>query len=281
MPRFARAGLHALSAPLRLLSERHGRRVASLALSALARVAPALALGPAALAAQDTWQVEGEIAASLFFGNTDQATVSVRSGVAHADSLREVGLGGSFTYGEATDPESGLDFVTRRSWTADASYDHRPLERWSPFLFGRIERSLEKRLNLRVEWGIGAKYTVVRSEQGQLDLSVGVLGERTDARGVPVGIEDPEVRARWSVRLRARRELAGGRVSFNSETFWRPQLDNAGVATASTTHSLAAQLTERVSLKLTLVDHYDSGAMERGARSNNDGQLLLGVLTAL
>jgi len=238
MPRFARAGLHALSAPLRLLSERHGRRVASLALSALARVAPALVLGPAALAAaQDAWQVEGEIAASLFFGNTDQATVSVRSGVAHTDSLREVGLGGSFTYGEATDPESGLDFVTRRSWTADASYDHRPLKQWSPFLFGRIERSLEKRLNLRVEWGIGAKYTVVRSEQGQLDLSVGVLGERTDARWVPVGIEDPEVRARWLVRLRARRELAGGRVSFNSETFWRLQLDNAGVATVSTTHS--------------------------------------------
>ena len=227
---------------------------------------------------QDPWRLEGEIAASLFFGNTSQATVNLRSALERADSLRELGVDGSFTYGEATDPETERAFVTRRSWAAGGSYDHRPLARLSPFLFTRVERSLEKRIDLRTEAGVGTKYTLVRSDQGQLDLSVAALVERTEPAN---GAEDPDVLARWSLRLRARKTTAGGRLMFSSETFWRPRLGDPEVFTLATTQSLAAQFTERISLKLTFVDKYDSEATTRGARSNNDGQLLLGVLSSL
>src|SRR5215204_2537155 len=52
--------------------------------------------------------------------------------------------------------------------------------------------------------------------------------------------------------------------------------DRFTVASAST---LAAKIASKVSFTVTLNDAYDSKARSRGARKNNDGQLLFGVKT--
>jgi hypothetical protein len=241
-------------------------------------VASAVAASPGAAQETGPWKIEGEIGASLFFGNTSQTTVGTRVAAARADSAREVAVDGIFTYGEASDPD-GESFVNKRSWAAGATYDHRPYARWSPFALGRVESSYEKRIELRYNVGAGAKLRLLVNERSRADVSVALLAERTNPADVVS--EKPELLARWSARARASRSFGDGRISLGSESSWRPRVERIADFTCVTTNTLSLPLSERVGLKLTFVDSYDSEAEGRGARSNNDGQLLLSVLSRL
>lgn len=237
-----------------------------------------LLLPAAPLGAQEEegWAVEGEVGASLFFGNTEQATVTTRTDVERTETSWEFSLGGGFSYGEAQDDE-GIVSVIKRSWEIDGSVDYEPFERWHPFVFGKVESSLEKQIDLRYDGGAGATYTVLRDERTRFDLSVALLAERTRPR---VESEAPDTTlARWSTRLRARRSWADDRLTVSSESVYRPQFRDFENYIVTSRSSLAFQLTEVVSLKLTFVDNYDSEAVARGARENNDGQLFFSVLS--
>jgi hypothetical protein len=239
-----------------------------------------LALAPLAARAQSPerpWRAELELGGAAFFGNTSQITLTARSSAALADSVRELSLDGSVTYGEATDP-AGDSFVNKRSWSLGLTYDRYPEERWSPFVLGRLESSFEQRIEVRANVGAGAKYTIASGEGRALDVSWALLGERSDPLGAAVA---SETLLRWSGRLRGRKSLAGERVTLQSETFWKPALDRMGDFTFTSANSIAFVLTDRVSLKASFFDRYDSGAEGRGARSNNDGQVVLTVLGAL
>lgn len=234
---------------------------------------------PPTLQAQEEgsrFQFETELGASLFFGNTEQVTFTNRSELSRADSTAEVSLGWDITYGEATD-EEGVTFVNRRSWAAVSSLDFRPHARVSPFLFGTLEASFQKRLKRRFSGGAGAKLTFVDSEVALADLSGAALVERT----VPTaeGPTDPEVQARWSVRSRLRRSFDEDRLALSLEALYIPAFDDPGDFTFRGSSSIAFALLSVVSLKLSFVDAYDSGARARGARTNNDGQLLFSILS--
>lgn len=240
-----------------------------------------LLLVPLPLQAQDggdgrRFRFETELGASLFFGNTEQVTFTNRSELSRADSTAELSLGWDVTYGEATN-EEGDTFVNRRSWAAVTSLDLRPHGRVSPFLFGTLESSLQKRLDRRFSGGAGAKLTFVDSEAALADLSAAALLERT----VPLaeGHTEPEVQARWSVRSRLRRSFDEDRLALSLEALYIPAFDDLGDFTFRGSSSIAFALSSVVSLKLSFVDAYDSGARARGARTNNDGQLLFSILS--
>lgn len=240
-----------------------------------------LLIAASPLAAQDggearRFRFETELGASLFFGNTEQVTFTNRSELSRADSLAEFSLGWDITYGEATD-EEGVTFVNRRSWAAVTSVDLRPHGRLSPFLFGTLEASLQKRIDRRFSGGAGAKLTFVDSEVALADLSAAALLERT----VPLADSPtaPEVQARWSVRSRLRRSWDEDRLAFTLEALYIPAFDDPGDFTFRGSSSVAFALSSVVSLKLSFVDAYDSGARARGARTNNDGQLLFSILS--
>lgn len=244
--------------------------------SAVATVLFLLLSGSPLGAQEEGWDVEGEVGASLFFGNTEQATVATRAAVARAEESWEFSTSAAFNYGEAQD-DGGLSFVSKRSWELRGGVDYRPFERWSPFVFGKVESSLEKQIDLRYDGGAGAKYTILRDDRTRLDLSAAALLERTRPRE---GSEAADTTlARWSARLRARRSWADERLTFNSETFYRPQVGDFDNYVVTSQSSIAFQLNEVVSLKLTFVDNYDSQAVLRGARENNDGQLFFSVLS--
>lgn len=237
-------------------------------------------MDPAAAAGQDAprpWRAEGELGGAAFFGNTSAMTLTARTALALADSVRELSADGGYTYGQATDRD-GDAFVNKRSWAVGLTFDHHPLERWSPFAFGRLESSLEQRIDLRYNLGAGGKYTLVNNPTSMVDLSLAMLGERT----VPAGdVAEPATLLRWSGRLRARRTIAGERLTLASETFWKPRVDEIDEFTLISSSSVAFVLTDRISLKLSFLDSYDSEAKARGARSNNDGQVVLSVLSKL
>lgn len=222
------------------------------------------------------FRFETELGASLFFGNTEQVTFTNRSELSRADSAAEFSVGWDITYGEATD-EEGVTFVNRRSWAAVTSVDLRPHGRLSPFLFGTLEASLQKRIDRRFSGGAGAKLTFVDSDDALADLSAAALLERT----VPLadGPVEPEVQARWSIRSRLRRSYDDDRLALTLEGLYVPAFDDLGDFTFRGSSSVAFALSSVVSLKLSFVDAYDSGARARGARTNNDGQLLFSILS--
>lgn len=251
-------------------------------LRALGGAAACAVLAVGALDAQSAeWGVEGELAASVFFGNQSQATVNTRLGTERADSVFELSSQVAFNYGEAED-ERGESFVVSRSWDLEASLDWRPYGRLSPFVFGQGESSLQRRIDFRYNLGAGGKYTITRDELSRVDLSLALLAEQTFPRDDdPAAAEtDESLLARWSARFRARRELAGGGVTLGTENFYRPVFGEFGDYVVESRSSISYSLSEIVTLRISFLDTYDSRAVSRGADANNEGQLLFGVLAS-
>lgn len=234
-------------------------------------------LSPTRIAAQQVgWTVENAISGSLFFGNTRQTLITTRSSVGHADSAFELKGSVRFTYGESSDEDDDA-FVSKRSWVGTLNYDHRPFARYSTFLISTVETSLEKRIDFRYDFGIGERLTFVRTETSRADVSLALLGERTY---LPSTVPDEtESLLRWSGRARYHRQM-NDRVRVSHEMFYAPVANDFGRYTLASTTSIAIRLARYADLNVSFLDTYDSEARARGARSNNDGQLVLGVLTA-
>ena len=222
------------------------------------------------------WSIENAISGSLFFGNTRQTLITTRSSVGHADSSFELKGSVRFTYGESSDEDDGA-FVSKRSWIGSLNYDHRPFARYSTFLISTLETSLEKRIDFRYDFGVGEKLTFVRTQTTQADVSLALLGERTYLP--PTVPDETETLLRWSARGRYRRQM-NERVRVSHETFYAPVANDFGRFTITSTTSVAIRLARYANLNVSFIDSYDSEARSRGARSYNDGQLVLGILTA-
>lgn len=256
---------------------RTGRGATAAALAAL--LVPGTGLAAQAGAPEDpagTRSAEGELGASVFFGNTEQITLTHRASVGMAGPRIEATLSWDVTYGETTD-EAGMTLVSRRDWSVATAVDYAPRARFSPFVLATLESSLQKRVNARIAGGGGAKWTPLRSERGRLDASLAALVERTEPRGAGPS----ELLGRWSARVRGERNWDEGRVQFSTVNLWVPALRDIRDYTLRSTHSLAFALNSRVALKASLVESWDTGARDRGARTNRDGQLFFSILARL
>jgi hypothetical protein len=234
-----------------------------------------LHLLPCALAAQGLgWDVKAEANASVFFGNSRQTTAGTRMSAGRADSTLELRAGGEFTYGEAEGGDRRM-LVIKRSWRTALNADLRPFSRLSPFALASIESSFEKRIDRRYSGGGGAKVVFVRNERTRFDFSLAVLAERSllpDTAGPRI----EETLARYSARFRLDRKL-GERATAAHETFYRPELSEPAHFTLTSRTSFAYKMTTALAFQASFLDNYDSEARERGARSNNDGELLFGL----
>lgn len=250
------------------------------ALASALVVIAALAAGTGQACAQGQnreWKAEGELGGNFFFGNREQTQVSSRVLVERADSLFESTSEFRFAYGEATNRD-GIREVNRRNWAASAALDFRPTERYRPFVSGRMESAFERRIALRYNAGAGVRVSWDRDRRNRVDLSASILAERTYAREGGRGTEDDVGLARWSSNLRVRRSYFDDRFSLDSNNSYRPVFDSFGNYTLSTRTAFSYNLTEIVALRLTVITDYDSGALDRGAETNRDGQLQITVV---
>lgn len=228
-------------------------------------------------AAQErNWELESELGATLSFGNTRQTDLLARSAFERADSTYEFAVNGRFLYGEAAD-EGGVSFVNKRGWLVASNVDYRPFSLVSPFVFGSVESSFQRRIQSRASGGIGGKVTFNREDRNRFDLSLALLAERTVPRD---NLMESETLARWSGRARYRRTLGDDRLTFDSQTSITPAFEDTSDFTLTSTNSLTYALTEVVRLRVSFLDNYDSRAEERGARTNNDGQLIFSVVSS-
>src|SRR5688572_11006947 len=136
-------------------------------------------LTPAQLAAQGVKVTrEAEVNGSLFFGNTSQRLAALRAGIARADSGMEISVGARFTYADQ-ESAAGVQEVSRRSWDAGTSLGWRPYGRISPYIFGNVESSLEKQIDIRWGAGAGAKYTFLKDSLREHSFGIAALAEKT------------------------------------------------------------------------------------------------------
>ncbi len=237
----------------------------------LAQSTPAAA--PEAEKKPSNWKRTGELAGSLFLGNKPQTVLTTRLRASHADSTFEFGSDLRFTYGSASD--EGERYVSQRSWFGSINADLWPHASQSPFLLATLESSLERRIDLRASGGAGHKLTFVDDGTSLANLSVALLAERSWLPTKENGREITSL-ARFSGRVRLRRRV-GGRAVFNAETFFRPEAYHMTRFTLTNSASASFRMNELINLKASYLDNYDSRARDRGARSNYDGQVVLGI----
>ena len=234
---------------------------------------------PIALPAQSpTRKIEGEIAGSLFFGNTRQTVASTRAQYERSDSGFTFRVLGRFNYGELTQDIGGT-IVNKRSWESGANYDFHPFADFSPFIKALVESSFENKIDRRFSAGAGSRYNVVRNTATDLIFSIGAVAEHTTPL-VPEGLPAVEATtlARGSSSLRLRRDFTPT-ITFTTETAYQPALTVANDYTVTSVNTLKIKLARFAALTLTFRDNYDNRAVARGARVNNDGELLVGLLT--
>jgi hypothetical protein len=256
-------------------------------IAALATAVTALcSAGPAAPAhGQDAgagrpWKFDAEAGASVFFGASQQTAVLIRNRLDWSEDRLEFSASGGFDYGEARDAD-GDSFVNKRSWMVETNADYLPGGRASPFIFVTTEGSLERQIDLRTSGGAGGKYRFIDTERSRLDASLAALVERTDPREREGIAARPATSvSRWSARLRARQAL-GEAAELQMVTFFRPSMGDFGDRTWDLTASAQYALSDRVGLRMSLVNRYDSLAEQRGARANHDGRLFFSVLASI
>jgi len=248
-----------------------------IALRLLQHSAPALLI-PLLLASPAAAQTIGrhlkaEASANLSFGNVDQRTTFSRLGASSVDSLLELTSDGYFTYGETR--ADGIPSVNKRSWGASLSANLRPFAQLTPFMQAGIEASLEKRLVRRYSGGGGVKLLFVKNDRTSSDVSLALLAERTIT--APSDTQRVEtVYARYSARYRLDRKV-DDKLGFTLLTFYRPEFRAFHRYTASANVALTYKLAKALGLKASFVDNYDSEARGRGAKSDNDGDVLFGL----
>lgn len=246
----------------------------------------ALGLAAGAVAGQDdeteqaSWELEGEIGTSLYFGASDQTAFLINGETERSSDQVVFGAGAGFEYGEARVLE-GEPYVNKRSWSSQLNLDYTPQSNINPYISLTAEGSFERRIDLRLSGGLGARYLFEQPAGSRLDLSLAALVERTDPRTPPDELDEIELLARWSARFRARRSMREGGVVFDLVSFYKPALQEpADDYTVEVTSSLTFALTNEVGLKLSLSDKYDSLAEDRGARANHDGRLFFSLSAA-
>jgi hypothetical protein len=249
------------------------RRSTRAAWAALGLCSAALA---APLGAQTLgWSGTAEASGNLFFGAARGRLASLAAGAARADSGLEVRADALLTYADARD-EDGVASVTARATRVSLALDARPFARLSPFAFGGAETSLQQRVALRVSGGAGAKRTFYRHGDDDVSFSLALLGERTRVLHPEPGAPTDVSRARWSARLRVRRQLGAG-LRVTHVTFYQPAVDRVDRYVVDSQTALALTLTKVLAATVTLRDRYDSEATARGARSDHDGQVVFGL----
>jgi hypothetical protein len=237
-----------------------------------------LALGAStAVSAQaPSRKIEGELTGNAFFGNTRQLLAAIRAEHERIDSAFAFRIVSRLNYGQTTTDATGT-FVSKRSWIVGSNYDWRPFSDFAPFIRLSMESSFENRIARRYSGGAGSRINFIRDSLTDVIFSLGANGERTEA--LPPGDSAGAVTlARAYSSMRLRRELTS-RVSFTSESEYRPALTESGDYTIESVNALKVRLARFAALSFVVRERYDSRSVARGARTNNDVELLMGILT--
>jgi hypothetical protein len=226
------------------------------------------------LHAQHPWSGSVEASASLLQGNTNQRTLNTQGDLTHADSTFEIKSSLRFGYSDAAH-DSLPRQVDRRTWIGALALDYRPHDVVSPFVFATYESSYEKRVLDRLGLGIGGRVVVFKTAATTINISLAILAERMRPTSLS---PDTSVisSARWSGRVRLRHKF-DSHLNVSHTTFYQPRVTRSASYTVNSNSELSYAVRQSLSLTISYLALFDSDAGSRGARSNNDAQVLFGL----
>jgi len=243
--------------------------------SADARALVALLLlmgGPLAAQDESSWELGGEMGASLFYGSSEQFALTLRTEAGYEDGAFDFAAKTGFDYGEATDDTEGR-FVSNRGWSTEVSVDYDEGD-WAPFVKVGSRGSLQRRLDNRTSVGAGTRYRIVRNDRSRVDLSMSLAAERTDPAERTGEENEITTKGRWSGLFRAQHTFGAERMTFDFSSEYEPGLQRFREDyVVDTEASLGIALTEAVRFQIIFENTYDSLAGDRGATSNSDGRV--------
>ncbi|MGH7669040.1 MAG: DUF481 domain-containing protein [Gemmatimonadaceae bacterium] len=220
------------------------------------------------------WTASALANASVFFGNTQQQVIGADGKIARVDSSFGLSAELQALYGEAA-VDTGPRIVTKRTWLGTVNVNLKPLAPVSSFVTTTLESNLEKRIASRFSAGVGAKWNAWQSTATQASLSLSISAERTTARDSTVHFPNQTIaRFSWLAKYS---HAFDDRLLISHSTSWQPSASGVAQFLVASNTELRYKMNGTVSLSLALTDNYDSGALMRGARTYNDGQMLFGV----
>jgi hypothetical protein len=239
-----------------------------------------LALGARAVRAQEPeverarWSTRVEVGYNATRGNAEFQLFSGGFRIRHLETRRfEFEWGGQLLYGESGDS------VIARSLRSSLSFDLRPQDRVSPFVFIEAERDRFRRLDARTNTGAGAKYRLWRFDgerrRGTASVSAAVLH---DHERFTVPLADgatSRTAARWSFRGKVEHRFRSD-ITLESTTWYKPVFVDAGDYNIDGTTKAVIRLTSRLSTQATWLFRRDSTPPPDVRR--NDQILQLGVI---
>ncbi len=186
----------------------------------------ALAFLATPLAAQDEpdrWGAETGLTLQASGGNENLNVFTATAGLSHLRTqVFEFSTDVRFRYGQSG---TGAERATvAENLRGNVSMDLWPAAGWSPFLFATAERDPIKKLQARLNGGAGAKRTFWQNGWNEVSVSGAVLYSYENLEVADSLGDGVSQTARWSWRVRGRKELTEG-SRIEQTIFFQPAWD--------------------------------------------------------
>lgn len=205
-----------------------------------------LSAGPAAAQeAEDepaAWTAEAGLTLQASGGNEDLAVFTATAAITHLETdVYELAGDARFRYGESEGER------VAENLSGSLTMDFWPQAAWSPFLFASGEKDPIKKLDLRLNGGAGAKRTFWQDGWSEVSTSAAILYsyENLEIPDTVAGDGVTET-ARWSFRMRGRKELSEG-SRLEQVVFFQPAWDRLEDYQLESVTKLRVALSEQLS----------------------------------
>ena len=145
------------------------------------------------------------------------------------------------------------DRVIEDAIRSTVKVDWKPESDFSPFVYVLVSRDRIRKLDLKANSGIGAKWTFFRSAENpgnKASLSLAGVIDYEDFRLEAGSTEEETQRTlRWSGRFKFDHAFASG-ARFRHITFWQPRISGFGDYIVEMTNSVSTRLTSSLSLAI-------------------------------
>ncbi|HKJ92923.1 MAG TPA: DUF481 domain-containing protein [Longimicrobiales bacterium] len=222
---------------------------------------PAAAQAPAVLdsvrapapAPTRLWRLELDMAMNSSSGNNQLTVVTSDAKISRTiPTVVAVTFDGRAEYGR-----SGGEQVAR-DLKASLQFDFRPAGHWTPALFVTGEQDPFKRLNVRLNAGVGGTYVLSREGPTQMSVSAAALYNYEELLPAPDSTRiSTQQNARWKCLLQGTQRLTDD-MQVSEKTSYEPVWDYAGNYLLETNTALRMRVTENLALSITHVFQRDS-----------------------
>ena len=248
-----------------------GKRLRARCLISSAILIAAVAAGPKTVSAQlveeekpDRWSFQVNLALAGYSGNQSLMMMSSGMSVSHLQTnLFEFDVSGRIDYSS-----SGGEEIARNV-TGSIKFDLYPEADWSPFIFSTAQHIPTKNLHLRVNGGMGAKWTFWRLPAGNVSISLAGLYSYEDY-GVKLKstMEQFDRKARLSWRLKGANTFSSG-ISIEHIFYYQPRWSYTPDYLVDVDTTLSIQLSQILSLTVNHHFERDSQAPARNAQKDD------------